>query len=123
MEKRILYFQDWGQWEVHDVGGRSSIPYVSFITKQSPRWVRHILKSQTKYNWYILLNSTPDLVDKILSYFSKDSVEGRKEIKSPKEIIVIGGGSGWHFTDRPFATYFGYTPIYQSLATYRLQSK
>ena len=50
-------------------------------------------------------------------------MEGRKEIKYPREIIMVGGGSGWHFTDRPFATFFGYTPIYQSVATYRLQRK
>ena len=56
-------------------------------------------------------------------HFSKDSMEGRKEIKYPREIIMVGGGSGWHFTDRPFATFFGYTPIYQSVATYRLQRK
>ena len=50
-------------------------------------------------------------------------MEGRKEIKYPREIIMVGGGSGWHFKDRPFATFFGYTPIYQSVATYRLQRK
>ena len=71
----------------------------------------------------ILLIITPVLFEKISSHFSKDSMEGRKEIKYPREIIMVGGGSGWHFKDRPFATFFGYTPIYQSVATYRLQRK
>ena len=39
----------------------------------------------------------------------------------PKQIVLIGGGTGWHFTDRPFATHFGYTPIYNSIATYKLE--
>ena len=73
--------------------------------------------------WFYFVDHHSHLVENVSSYFSKDSMEGRKEINSPREIILIGGGSGWHFTDRPFATYFGYTPIYQSLATYRLQSK
>ena len=61
-------------------------------------------------------------------YFSEESPGYRsdtatqRKTENPKEIILIGGGTGWDFTDRPFATHFGYTPIYKSIATYMLES-
>ena len=54
--------------------------------------------------------------------YRKESVSKAK-INYPKEIVLIGGGTGWHFTDRPFATHFGYTPIYKSISTYRMEGK
>ena len=45
----------------------------------------------------------------------------KKDLDPPKQIILIGGGTGWHFTDRPFAAHFEYTPIYKSIATFKLE--
>ena len=45
----------------------------------------------------------------------------KKELEPSKQIILIGGGTGWHFTDRPFAAHFEYTPIYKSIATFKLE--
>ena len=45
----------------------------------------------------------------------------QKELEPAKQIILIGGGTGWHFTDRPFAAHFEYTPIYKSIATFKLE--
>ena len=45
----------------------------------------------------------------------------KKDLEPPKQIILIGGGTGWHFTDRPFAAHFEYTPIYKSIATFKLE--
>ena len=62
-----------------------------------------------------------------MNLFSVESSEYKKEttakkkLEYPQQIILIGGGTGWHFTDRPFAAHFGYTPIYKSISTFKLE--
>ena len=67
-----------------------------------------------------------------LFFFLNDSEESpahrrettaKKKLVSPRQIILIGGGTGYHFTDRPFATHFEYTPIYKSIATFKLEGE
>ena len=51
----------------------------------------------------------------------KKETTAKTKLEYPQQIILIGGGTGWHFTDRPFAAHFGYTPIYKSISTFKLE--